>query len=79
MGGGANTLAVQGVEYPADIPGFLAGGDADGSAAMLVSLCQITYPRANSSLRAKLVTQAMTQCPSTKVVMSGYRLVTLLI
>ncbi|TDZ15104.1 Cutinase [Colletotrichum sidae] len=27
-------LAVQGVEYPADIPGFLAGGDASGSQQM---------------------------------------------
>lgn len=27
-------LAVQGVEYPADIPGFLAGGDANGSKTM---------------------------------------------
>lgn len=27
-------LAVQGVDYPADIPGFLAGGDAAGSKKM---------------------------------------------
>ena len=53
---GANNLAVQGVPYPADIPGFLAGGDAGGSATL-----------------AKLVQQATTQCPDTKVVMSGYR------
>ncbi|KAH8671961.1 carbohydrate esterase family 5 protein [Tricladium varicosporioides] len=52
---GAANVAVQGVEYPADIPGFLAGGDKTGSATM-----------------AKLVQQAMTQCPNTKVVMSGY-------
>lgn len=31
---GADSLAVQGVEYPADIAGFLAGGDADGSELM---------------------------------------------
>ncbi|KAH6656629.1 cutinase [Truncatella angustata] len=48
-------LAVQGVEYPADIPGFLAGGDAAGSKKM-----------------ASLVSQAMTKCPDTKVVMAGY-------
>lgn len=53
--GGADNLAVQGVDYSADIPGFLAGGDAKGSATM-----------------AGLVKQAMTQCPDTKVVMSGY-------
>lgn len=27
-------VAVQGIEYPADIPGFLAGGDKAGSSAM---------------------------------------------
>lgn len=27
-------VAVQGIEYPADIPGFLAGGDKAGSTAM---------------------------------------------
>ncbi|PSS00568.1 cutinase [Coniella lustricola] len=31
---GAGNLAVQGVEYPADVPGFLAGGDKQGSATM---------------------------------------------
>ncbi|KAM0815334.1 putative Cutinase [Seiridium cardinale] len=52
MGG---DIAVQGVDYPADIPGFLAGGDATGSKTM-----------------ASLVTEAMTQCLDTKVVMAGY-------
>lgn len=55
---GAGNVAVQGVDYPADIPGFLAGGDAGGSKTM-----------------ASLVQQAMTQCPSTKIVMAGYRFV----
>jgi len=32
--GGDATLAVQGVDYPADIPGFLAGGSAQGSQTM---------------------------------------------
>lgn len=31
---GPGMLAVQGVEYAADIPGFLAGGDAAGSMSM---------------------------------------------
>ena len=55
IGGSAN-LAVQGVAYPADIPGFVLGGDAGGSTTM-----------------ANLVNQAATQCPTTKVVMGGYR------
>jgi hypothetical protein len=32
--GTGETVAVQGVDYPADIPGFLAGGDAAGSQTM---------------------------------------------
>lgn len=41
---GASNVAVQGVPYPADIPGFLAGGDANGSKMMYVfpDICQIT-------------------------------------
>ncbi|KAH7077411.1 cutinase precursor [Paraphoma chrysanthemicola] len=31
---GAGNVAVQGIEYPANIPGFLAGGDKGGSALM---------------------------------------------
>ena len=31
---GASNLAVQGVDYAADIPGFLAGGDVNGSATL---------------------------------------------
>lgn len=53
---GITNLAVQGVNYSADIFGFLAGGSASGSRTM-----------------ATLVEQAFTQCPQTKVVMSGYR------
>lgn len=52
---GADNLLVQGVEYPADIPGFLVGGDADGS-----------------QLMADLTTQAVADCPGSKVIMSGY-------
>ncbi|KAK0122000.1 hypothetical protein ONS95_010267 [Cadophora gregata] len=31
---GTQNLAVQGVDYPADVPGFLAGGDKQGSTKM---------------------------------------------
>jgi cutinase len=53
---GATNLAVQGVDYPASILGFLQGGDGPGSTTM-----------------ASLVQRAFSQCPNTKVVMSGYR------
>lgn len=36
MGRNPNTLAVQGVDYPADIPGFLVGGSPQGSKTMFV-------------------------------------------
>ncbi|WYZ37051.1 hypothetical protein EsH8_II_000557 [Colletotrichum jinshuiense] len=52
---GETNLAVQGVEYPADIPGFLAGGDANGSQEM-----------------ATLTQQAITNCPNSAVIISGY-------
>ena len=53
---GSAQVAVQGVNnYPADIPGFLAGGSATGSQNM-----------------AQLIAQAMSQCPKTKLVVSGY-------
>lgn len=41
MMGGAANLAVQGIEYPADIPGFLAGGDKAGSALMAKMVGQV--------------------------------------
>jgi len=52
VGGG---LAVQGVEYPANVQGFLAGGDAKGSQMM-----------------ATLTEKAITKCPSSSIIMSGY-------
>jgi len=53
---GNASLAVQGVDYPADIFGFLFGGSASGS-----------------TLMKTLIQRAITQCPSTKIVVSGYR------
>lgn len=43
---GAGNVAVQGVDYPADIPGFLAGGDKTGSALMakLVGMAMTSCP-----------------------------------
>ncbi|PVI01787.1 carbohydrate esterase family 5 protein [Periconia macrospinosa] len=53
--GGTSRLAVQGVDYAANVLGFLLGGDPNGVTKM-----------------KDLVNQAATQCPSTKIVMSGY-------
>ncbi|CAD6441538.1 41439ca5-de77-4b9d-94bc-f58bb9fa23c7 [Sclerotinia trifoliorum] len=55
VAGGASKVAAQGVPYPADIPGFLAGGDANGSKMM-----------------AQMISTAVTNCPQSKIVMSGY-------
>ncbi|KAJ4400038.1 hypothetical protein N0V91_009013 [Didymella pomorum] len=41
MMGGAQNLAVQGIAYPADVPGFLAGGDAGGSKLMAQMVGQV--------------------------------------
>lgn len=56
VGGGTTAqLVVQGVDYPADVAGFLAGGDAGGS-----------------QLMAQLTQEAVGNCSSSKVVISGY-------
>ncbi|KAJ7599420.1 cutinase [Mycena floridula] len=51
------SLAFTGVDYPADIPGFLAGGDKAGSATMASDLTNA----ANSCPNAKLVTVGYSQ------------------
>jgi hypothetical protein len=53
---GDSNVAVQGVDYPASIPGYLQGGDPKGATKMFA-----------------LINQAATQCPSTQIVLSGYR------
>jgi cutinase len=53
---GSKTLEFVGVPYPANIWGFLEGGDPGGSTTMA------NYVKAKAS-----------SCPSTKIVLSGYR------
>jgi cutinase len=50
MMGGAANVAVQGIEYPADIPGFLAGGDKAGSALMAKMVGQVRAACPDTSL-----------------------------
>lgn len=38
---GAGNVAVQGIQYPADVPGFLVGGDKGGSALMAKMVGQV--------------------------------------
>ena len=40
---GANKLTVQGVNYPADVQGFLAGGDAAGSRTLASLIGQVSW------------------------------------
>lgn len=47
---GAGNVAFQGVDYPASIPGFLAGGDANGSKSMAQTVTQTIQKCPNSSV-----------------------------
>jgi len=40
--GGASNLAIQGVTYPANVIGFLAGGDAAGATTMFNLINQVS-------------------------------------
>ena len=53
---GDSNIAVQGVNYPASIAGYLEGGDPAGANQL-----------------AALTNQAASKCPSTQIVLSGYR------
>lgn len=54
---GAENLAVQGVDYAADIPGFLAGGDAAGSQLM----AQLTQQTVEQCPQSKVVMSGYSQ------------------
>ncbi|KAJ7368799.1 cutinase [Mycena albidolilacea] len=47
---GGKSLSFQGVDYPADIPGFLAGGDAQGSKTMAADLTKAATSCPNAAI-----------------------------
>jgi cutinase len=53
---GYSNIAVQGVDYPADIPGYLLGGSSSGTKTL-----------------AALLGTAVAKCPSSQIVIGGYR------
>ncbi|KAF8214966.1 cutinase [Mycena galopus ATCC 62051] len=58
---GGKSLTFTGVDYPADIAGFLEGGDPQGSATM-----------AQDASTSVLLTNAASSCPNAALVTSGY-------
>ncbi|KAL0579933.1 hypothetical protein V5O48_002104 [Marasmius crinis-equi] len=54
---GSRTLSFQGVDYPADVAGFLAGGDAQGSRTMASDLTRV----ATNCPNAKIVSSGYSQ------------------
>lgn len=70
---GANSLAIQGVDYSASVEGFLEGGDSTGSQAMWATLHNSHfYQQFLKVPRATLISSTLKTCPNTKLVMSGY-------
>jgi len=70
-------LAIQGVPYPADIKGFLAGGSMIGTNHMYhpsVSISLYPFHSTDSppSLRATLINTTLGKCPDTALTLSGY-------
>lgn len=55
---GTDKVTAQGVDYAANVLGYLLGGDPDGTSEMI-----------------SLVNSTVTKCPSTKIVLGGYRFV----
>lgn len=71
---GTENVAVQGVNnYPADDAGFCAGGSSTGSQnlAQVRTLCR-GLPCKSLLIIFQLIEQTMTQCPKTKLCVSGY-------
>ncbi|KAF5374188.1 hypothetical protein D9758_004595 [Tetrapyrgos nigripes] len=60
------SLSFRGVDYPANIAGFLAGGDPQGSRTMASDSWKLT-----NKLYLK-ITNAINSCPNARVVSSGY-------
>lgn len=56
---GASNVAVQGVDYPADVNGAISGAQAPKSAAGAMNM-------------AMMAQKVQTSCPSSKVMLAGY-------
>lgn len=72
---GLNNLAIQGVTYPANVAGFLAGGDAAGSKTMADLIARVRLQAKRHAKQSRVLiydSQAASQCPSTKIIISGY-------
>lgn len=71
---GTNQLAIQGVDYPADVAGFLVGGSPIGAVVMYVVPFPVLPlpPLTKSYSRAKLINTTLAACPSTPLLLSGY-------
>lgn len=69
--GGTSRLAIQGVNYPATVSGFLAGGDAGGTTAMLNLVKDVSSVSATKPSLV-LTRQTAARCPNTKIIMGGY-------
>jgi cutinase len=67
---GTNQLAIQGVDYPADLTGFLAGGSPIGVVVMYALPSPFFYKSHTS--RAKLINHTLAACPNTPLLLSGY-------
>jgi cutinase len=71
---GTGQLAIQGVDYPANIAGFLAGGSPVGSMMMYFPSFPslLLFYKRLTPYRAALINTTLSRCPSTLLTLSGY-------
>ncbi|TVY49445.1 Cutinase [Lachnellula occidentalis] len=72
---GTNQLAIQGVDYPAHVNGFLAGGSVIGSAVMYIPPSSPVFLHQTLKTpqnRSALINHTLSLCPTTPLILSGY-------